>query len=111
MVFQYPFLQPVLPFVQRQIPVLRGFLHQSVSRIVLVGRIDKFIRRERGSTLLTLVAVSTLCSTSRTCTYDIAVGKELSRHLVAELFLCLLYQFALVIEVAEEIRSELMMDV
>ena len=40
MVFQYPLLEPVLIFVQWQIPVLGRFLHQSMSRIILVGRID-----------------------------------------------------------------------
>ena len=43
MVFQNPLLQPVLPLVEWQVPVLCGFLHESVTRVILVCRVDKFL--------------------------------------------------------------------
>ena len=42
-VFQNPLLQPILPLVERQVPVLCGFLHESVTRVVLVCRVDKLL--------------------------------------------------------------------
>ena len=96
-VLQYPFLQPVLILAQRQIPVLRGALHQSVSGIVLVCRVDELVRRERGTTLLTLVAVGVEVMTARTLAHDVSVRKELARHLVAILLLGYLLQLALII--------------
>ncbi len=81
-----------------------------MSRVVLVRRVDKLIWRERSATLLALVAVSPFGSASRTGAHDIAVGKELPRNLIAELLLGLLYQLALVIERAEEVGSELVVN-
>ena len=103
MSLQYPLLQPVLPFAERQIPVLGRLLHQAVARVVLVGWVDKLVWREGGSTFLTLVAIGSLCSASWTGAHDVAVGEELSCHLVAELVFGLLLQLALVVECAEEV--------
>ncbi|CUQ36931.1 Uncharacterised protein [Segatella copri] len=50
-----------------------------------------------------MVAISTLCTTARASTYDITVGKEFACYLVAELLLYLFFQYALVIECAEEV--------
>ena len=74
-----------------------------MTRVVLVGRVDEFLRREGSTTFLALVAISTLCTTARTSTYDITVGKEFTCYLVAELLLYLFFQYALVIECAEEV--------
>ena len=38
-------------------------------------------------------AISTLCTTARTSTYDITVGKEFACYLVAELLLYLFFHF------------------
>ena len=43
MVLKNPLLEPVLPLVERQVPVLRGLLNESVTRIVLVGGVDKLL--------------------------------------------------------------------
>ena len=110
MVFQNPLLQPVLIVVERQIPVLGGFLYESMTRVVLVGGVDKFLGRECGTALLALVAVSALGTAARTCTYDVAVGEEFACHLVAELLLGLLYQFVLVVECAEEVAGKLVVN-
>ena len=67
MTFQYPLLQPVLIAAQRQIPVLGRTLDESVARVILIGRVDKLIRRERGTTLLALVAVGSLSMASWAC--------------------------------------------
>ena len=110
MFVQNPLLQPVLIVVEGQIPVLGGLLHESVSWIVLVCRIDEFIWRERSTALLALVAVSSLGTAARTCAHDVAVGEEFACHLVAELFFGLLYQFVLVVECAEEVAGKLVVD-
>ena len=103
MVCEYPLLQPLLILAQWQIPVLRCSLHQSVTRVILVGWVDELVRRERGTTLLTLVAVSVEVMTARTLAHYVAVGEELARHLVTILLLCYLLQFALVIKGTEEV--------
>ena len=108
MTFQNPLLQPVLILAEGQIPVLGRTLDESVAGVVLVGRVDKFVRRERGTALLALVAVGTLCAAAWTGTHDVAVGEELARHLVAVLLFGYLLQFALVVKSAEEVAGELM---
>ena len=70
--------------------------------------IDKLIGRKSSTTLLALVAVGTRSMTTRTLATDITVGEELLGLRVVELFGCLLYEFALIIQLAEEIRSQLM---
>ena len=81
-----------------------------MTRIVLVGRVDKLFRRECGTTLLALVTIGSLGTTTRTCANDITVGKELASNLVAELFLCFLYKLVLVVESAEEVGCKLVMN-
>ena len=110
MAIEDPLLQPLLILVERQIPVFRGPLHQSVSGVVLVGRVDEFLGRERGATLLTLVAVGALGTTTGAGADDVAVGQKLARHLVAILLLGDLLQLAVVIELAEEVGGELIVD-
>ena len=79
--------------------------------IIFVCRIDKFLWRECSATLLTLVAISTFCATTRTCANDVAVGKEFSCYLITELLLYLFLQYALIVESAEEVRSKLVMNI
>ena len=108
--FENPLLQPLLVFAQWQVPVLGGFLHESMPGVVLVGGIDQLVGRERGTTFLALVTVSTLGSAAWTGAHDVAVGEELSGHLVAVLQFGVLLQFTLVIEGTEEIRGKLVVN-
>ena len=101
--FQNPLLQPILILVQWKIPVLGRLLYETMTRVVLVGRVDELLRREGSTTFLALVAISTLCTTARASSYDITVGKEFACYLVAELLLYLFFQYALIIECAEEV--------
>ena len=110
MVLKNPLLEPVLIFVERQIPVFGSLLHESVARIVLVCRIDKLLWRESCTALLALVAIGTLGTAARTCAHDIAVGEELASNLVAELLLGLLHKLVLVVECAEEVGCEFMVN-
>ena len=109
MTVENPFLKPVLILSKWEIPVLCRLLHKSVSRIVLVRWVDKLVWRKGSATLLALVAVSALSSTSWTGTYDVTVGKELTSNLVAILLFYDLLKLAVIVELTEEIRSELMM--
>ena len=110
MLVQNPLLQPILIVVEGQIPVLGSLLYESVSGVVLVGRVDQFFWRERSAALLALVAVSSLGTAARTCAHDVAVGEEFACHLVAELFFSLLHQFVLVVECAEEVAGKLVVN-
>ena len=110
-VLKNPLLEPVLIVVKRQVPVLGSLLHQSVSRVVLVCRVDKFLWRQSCATLLALVAVRALRSTARTGANDVAVGKKFARNLVAELLFCLLHKLVLVVESAEEVARKLVMNI
>ena len=92
-----PLLKPFLIFTERQIPILSWLFQESMTRIVLVGWIDEFFRRQCGAAFLTLVAVCTLGTASWTSAHDVAVGEEFSRHFIAELFLHVLLQFSLVV--------------
>ena len=111
MAFEYPLLEPILIFAKWKIPVFGGFLYKTVTRIILVCGVNKFVGRECSATFLTLVAIGTLSSASWTCTHNVAVGKEFACHLVAVLQLGVLFQFTLVIERTEEIGGKLMVDV
>ena len=108
MVLKNPLLQPLLILSEREIPVLCRPFHEAVAGVVLVGGVDELVGRECRSAFLTLVAVCPLCSASWTCADDIAVSEELSCHLVTVLLFCYLLQLAVVIELAEEVRGELM---
>ena len=87
--FQDPLLQPILILVQWKIPVLGRLLDKTMTRVVLVGRVDKFIRRKGSTTFLALVAISTFSTAARASTHDVTVGKEFACYLVAELLLYL----------------------
>ena len=81
-----------------------------MSRIVFIGRVDKFLRRKCSTTFLALVTIGTFCTTTRTSTHDVAVCEEFSSYLIAELLLYLLFEHTLIIESAEEIRSKLIVN-
>jgi hypothetical protein len=72
--------------------------------------VDEFVRRKGCSALLTLVAISTSSVTAWALTADIAVGEELLRFWVVELLGGLLNKLAVVVEMAEKIRCQLVVD-
>ena len=106
MILQNPLLQPWLVLVERQVPVLCGTLHQRIARLGIVG-IDEFLRAERGTALLALVAIGIRCVASRTLAAYVTIRKEMAGLLVIELLANLLHELALVIEFAEEVACEL----
>ena len=105
-VFENPLSEPLLIVAQGEIPVFGRAFHQSVSGIVLVGGVDQFVGTECGTAFFALVAVCPLCMASRTFADDVAVGEELTRHLVAELFFGDFLKFPVVVKMAEEIGSK-----
>ena len=72
--------------------------------------VDEFVRRKGSTALLALVAVSTSCVAAWTFATDIAVGEELLRFWVVELLGGLLNKLAVVVEMAEKIRCQLVVD-
>ena len=104
--FENPLLQPLLIFVERQIPVFRLFQH---GRGAADGRfrVDELCGREVATAFLALVAVSTLAMTVRTFAHDVAVGQKLLRLFVVELRGGFLGELALVVELAEEVGGKL----
>ena len=102
-VFQNPLAQPCLVLVERQVPVL-GFLHHRLASADGTLRVDKFGRRERGTALLALVAVSALGVATRTFARDVAVGKESLCFLVVVLHRGLFYELAFVVKGTKECR-------
>ena len=103
-----PLLQPLLIFIERQIPVLR-LLHDRHRTADGRFRIDQFRWREVAPTFLTLVAISPRVMTMRTFTRDITVSQKLMSLLVIILLRRFLRQLPLVIKLAKESRRHLMM--
>ena len=88
--------------------MLGGFLHQRVAVDGIDG-VDEFFGREGGTTLLTLVAVGSFGMATWAFALDVAVGEELMRLLVVELFRGDFHKLALVVELLEEVGGKLMM--
>ena len=105
---QNPLLKPSLVLVERQIPMLCLALHQRIAGLGIIG-IDKFLGRESGSTLLTLVAVCFRSMTTRAFTLDITVGEEVSRLFIIELLGHFLHELAFVVEFLEEVACQFVM--
>ena len=103
---QDPFLQPVLVFVQGQVPVL-GLAHHGLGAADGGVGVDEFHRREVAAAFLTLVAVCVGVSAVGALAHDVAVGEKLVGLLVVILFRLLLYELALVVELAEEVGCQL----
>ena len=108
--FQDPLLQPVLILAQWEIPVLGRLLDESMTRVVLIGRVDQLFWREGSTTFLALVAVCSFCTAARAGTHDVTVGKELAGNLIAELLFYFLFQNTLIVKSTEEIRSKLIVN-
>ena len=99
--FQDPFPQPRFVFIERQIPMLRALLHWF--RAAHLGvRIDQFLGAQRGTALLTLVAIGVGVAATGAGAHDIAIGQEHLRLGIVELFRLFLDEFAFFVELAEE---------
>lgn len=81
-----------------------------MSRIVFVGRVDEFFRRERCAAFLTLVAVCAFSAAARAGADDVAVGEKFACYFIAELLLGFLHELVVVVKRAEEIRGKLVVD-
>ena len=105
MFLQDPLLQPLLVFVERQIPVL-GLAHHGFGSADGGVRVDEFHRREIAAALLALVAVGVGVAAVGALAHDVSVGKELVGFLVVILFRFLLDEFAIVVKFAEEVGGK-----
>ena len=104
--FQNPLREPFLILVQRQIPMFCRLLHKwrpAKGRF----RVYEFVRAERRTTFFALVAVCSFRSTARTGAYNVAVSKKGFGLLVVVLLAFFYDELAVVVELAEEIRSGL----
>ena len=110
MTVKNPLFQPVLIFAQWEIPVFGRFFDQSVSRVILVGRIYQFFRRQRSSAVFTLIAICALKTAARAGADNVAVGQKFTCDLVAKLLLGEFLQFTLVIECPEKVTCEFMVN-
>ena len=109
MVFENPFLEPLLVLVKRQIPVGGRFLNEGVARLGIVW-INQLFGRECRATFFALVAIGTCGVAVWTFTADITIGEEMSSLRVIELFGCLFDKLTVVIEFAEVVGSELVVN-
>ena len=72
-------------------------------------RVDKFIRTECSTTFLALVTIGSVSTAAWTCTCNVTVCKEGLGLLIIVLLAHLLNELALLIKLAEESRSILVM--
>ena len=103
---QNPLLQPLLIFVQGQIPVLRLFQHGGRAADGRL-RVDELRRTQVAAALLTLVAVCTLSVAVGTFARHVAVCQELLGLFVVQLFGGLFHQLAFVVQLAEPLGGKL----
>ena len=95
--------------VERKVPVL-GLLFSERITIDSIIWIDELVWRKRRSALLALVAICTRSVATWTLATDITIRKELLSLRIIELLRSLLDELAVVIELAEEIRSQLVVN-
>ena len=108
MVFQNPLAKPFLVFVQRQIPVLR-LTHHGLAAADGTLRINQVRGAEAGAALLALVAVSAFGMAVGAFAGDVAVGKEGLGFFVVILHAGLFDEFSLIVQLAEEVGSRVVM--
>ena len=109
MVLQNPLLQPLLVLVEWKIPVRGLVLHQRIT-VDGIDRVDELIGRERAAALLTLVAVCVGIVAVWALALDIAVGEELVGLLIVVLLALYLHELAVVVELAEEVGRQFVVD-
>ena len=107
-VFQNPLAQPSFVFVEGKIPVL-GLLHHRFAAADGALRVDQIGGRQGGSAFLALVAIGTFRMAVRTLTGDVAVGKEGLSFFVVILHAGLFDEFSLIVQLAEEVGSRVVM--
>ena len=109
MVFENPLAQGRLPFVEGQVPVA-GRAQLGLGAADGAVGVDEVGGVERRAAGLALVAVGLGVVAVGTLAGHVAVGKELLCLGVVELLGSLLYKFALVIKMAEELRRRVVVD-
>ena len=104
-----PLLQPVLILVQRQVPVLclADLRLGTTDRGV---RVDELHWGEVAAAFLTLVAISIRVAAVRARTHDVTVSEELLSLGIVILLRLFLHELAVVVELAEEVRGELVVN-
>ena len=101
---QNPSAEESLVFVQRQIPVLRFAFYGHRARHRAAG-LYELVGRKGRSALLALVAVRAVVAAAGARADNVAIGEERSRLLVVILHRGALDELALVVELAEKVRS------
>ena len=99
-----PLAEPRLILVERQVPVLGLHLLRLASAQCRF-RVDKFLRAERTSALLALVAISIRIAALRASTCYITVCEESLSLRIEELLSLLRNELSIVIKLAEKLRS------
>ena len=108
MAFEYPLPEPLLIILQRQIPV-GGFLLDGLCAAEFGLGVDEFLRAEGASALLALVTIGPFRSALRAGAHDVTVSKEGFGFRVVVLLAFPGYEFAFIVELAEELRGVLFM--
>ena len=104
-----PLLKPLLVLVEWEVPVFGLLLGEWVAVDGVVW-VNEFVRRKGCSALLALVAIGACCVATWAFAADVAVGEKLLSFRVVELLGSLLDELAVVVEMAEEIRCQLVVD-
>ena len=104
---EYPFAQPGLVVLERQIPVGRLLLYRLGAAELALG-VDEFLGAERASALLALVAVGSLRAAPGTGPDYVAVGKEGPGLGIVVLLALARDELALVIQLPEELGGVLL---
>ena len=99
-----PLAEESFILIQRQIPVFGLALDGHRTRHGAVG-VDQLVGRKGRSALLALVAVGAVVAALGAGAHDVTVGKERLRLLVVILHRGLLDELALIVKLAEEVRS------
>ena len=110
MALEDPLLQPALILVEGQEPV-GGVLEDEGMVAVLGVRVDQLRRVQvAAAAVLALVALGGGVVAIGSLTLDVAVGEEFAILLIIELLGYLLDEFAFVIELAEKLGGELVVN-
>ena len=105
-VFENPLAQPAFMLVQREVPVF-GFLHDRRAAADSTLGVDELGGAQCRAALLALVAIGTFGMATGALAGDVAVGQESLGFLIIILHGGLFDEFALVVELAEEVGSSL----
>ena len=105
---QYPFTQPLLIVLQGKVPVGGLLLYGSGSAELALG-VQQLLRAQGAAAFLTLVAVGPFGPALGACADYVTVGKEGPGLRVVVLLGLADNELAFIVELAEEVRSRLLM--